>query len=304
MRNYAALILLLAGCGGQLDGTPAGGDPGSPAGDSANVSGTPSLEEPGVAAKPSSSPSPSPSPSPAADPCAKEQYGDGGYCGGSIGGDPNTLYECKGGHTASKTVCAMGCHPAPPGVNDYCNDNGLYHLPWHCGGRYTTTQGNNGDICGGGTGDHTGVQAYAWDWGLPRHTPVAASRAGTVTVAANVTGPGQGCYDGCTQPFGTSAFWACCNSCINTSNHVNIQHADGHVSTYWHLDVATVHVGQVVNAGDIIGYSGTSGCSSGPHIHFQVMGNCPTGYCQSVPVSLAGAGVPACGAAVTSDNGC
>ena len=68
--------------------------------------------------------------------------------------------------------------------------------------------------------------------------------------------------------------------------------------------MATVHVGQVVNAGDIIGYSGTSGCSSGPHIHFQVMGNCPTGYCQSVPVSLSNAGVPACGAVVTSDNGC
>lgn len=239
------------------------------------------------------------------DPCAGATLGDGAYCGAALpGGDASTLYDCVGMATKTKTVCPMGCHRAPDGQADYCESPNVYYLPW-CGGQsYLVTQGNNGDICGGGTGDHTGVQAYAWDFGLPRHTPVRATRTGTVTVAANVTGPGQPCYDGCTQPYGTSAFWSCCNGCINTSNHVNVAHGDGTVATYWHLDVATVTVGQAVRAGDVLGYSGTSGCSSGPHLHYQVMGSCPTSYCQSIVTAFADAGVPACGQTVTSQNAC
>jgi hypothetical protein len=241
---------------------------------------------------------------PAADPCAMASLGDGAYCGQSLGGDAGTLYHCAGGKTASTQVCALGCHVAPPGVADYCEDGGLYHLPWRCDVSYPTTQGNNGDICGSNGGDHTGVQAYAWDFGIPRHTPILAARAGTITVAANVTAPGQACYDGCTQPFGTSAFWTCCNGCLDTANHVNVQHADGTVATYYHLDLATAKLGDAVAAGDVVGYSGTSGCSSGPHLHFQVMGDCPSGYCQSIAISFAEAGVPACGDTVKSENAC
>src|SRR5262249_51470707 len=123
--------------------------------------------------------------------------------------------------------------PPPP---DSGHSASAYLLPWSCGVTHTCTQGNHGDICGSNGGDHTGTQAYAWDFGIPRHTPIRAARGGTVTVAANVVGPGQNCYDGCTQPFGTTAFWNCCNGCINTSNHVNIAHGDGTVATYWHMD--------------------------------------------------------------------
>jgi hypothetical protein len=290
------LSVLAAGCGAP-DGTspdPGSGPTGDPGGN--NLSGSPAQPTP-----PSGNPS---KPPPATDPCASASLGDGAYCGSTIGGDAGALYDCQGGKTASKTVCPMGCQTNPAGVADACKDDNAYHLPWKCGVTYPVTQGNNGDICGSNGGDHTGVQAYAWDFGLPRHTPVLASRGGIVTVAANVTSAGQNCYDGCTQPFGTSAFWTCCNACINTSNHVNVQHADGTVATYWHLDVATVKVGDHVNAGDPLGYSGTSGCSSGPHLHFMNMGNCPTGYCQSVSMKFQEAGIPACGAQVKSTDGC
>jgi hypothetical protein len=40
------------------------------------------------------------------------------------------------------------------------------------------------------------------------------------------------------------------------------------VFAYCHLDKAEVKVGQKVNQGDIIGHSGNSGTSSGPHLHF------------------------------------
>jgi murein DD-endopeptidase MepM/ murein hydrolase activator NlpD len=295
MRRSTCLLLLIAACGGgpAATGHNGGGQTGNEAFENSGAGGGSSGGGGGGGGG-----------APAIDPCSNATLGDGAYCGSGIKGDVTTLYHCVGKTTASSAHCALGCHVAPPGVSDYCEDGGIYHYPWTCNVAITVTQGNNGDICGGGTGDHTGVQAYAWDFGLSRHSPVLASRAGTVTVAANVTGPGQNCYNGCTQPYGTSAFWTCCNGCINTSNHVNVQHADGTVATYWHLDVATVKVGDVVPAGGLLGYSGTSGCSSGPHLHFQVMGNCPTGYCQSISVAFLGNQKPACGNVEKSDNAC
>lgn len=296
----AAMLGAAAGCGGRRagEGAPVGrpgdGSDGAPSADAGSVPGGAGAADDGGGDGGA-----------AADPCAGAALGDGAYCGSELaGGDATTLYHCAGGATASAETCALGCHVAPPGTPDYCDDGGVYHLPWSCGAAYECTQGNDGDICGGGTGDHTGVQRYAWDFGLPRHTAVLAARAGTVTVAANVTGPGQACYDGCTQPFGSQAFWDCCNACINTSNHVNVQHADGTVATYWHLDVAVAPPGAHVAAGDLVGYSGTSGCSSGPHLHFQVMGDCPTGYCQSIPITFANMTKPICGNVETSDNAC
>ncbi|MBV8756142.1 MAG: M23 family metallopeptidase [Deltaproteobacteria bacterium] len=245
--------------------------------------------------------------------------GDGTYCATAVAayetahgctvdalaGHEGDVLRCTAGAWTVEATCANGCYVAPDGTPDGCKATAAsYHLPWMCGVTYPVTQGNHGDICGSNGGDHTGTQDYAWDFGIPRHTELRATRAGTVTLAANVVGPGQNCYDGCTQPFGTTEFWQCCNACINTSNHVNVAHGDGTVATYWHMDEVTVHTGQVVQQGDVLGYSGTSGCSSGPHLHFQVMGDCPGGYCQSVPIDFDEAGAPACGDNVTSRNAC
>lgn len=223
----------------------------------------------------------------------------------ALAGHEGDVLRCTDSAWTVEGACEHGCYVAPDGTPDGCKpDSTTYHLPWQCNVTYPTTQGFHGDICGSNGGDHTGIQDYSWDFGIPRHTRLLAVRGGTVTVAANVTGPGQNCYDGCTQPFGTTAFWQCCNACLNTSNHVNVAHGDGTVATYWHLDQVTVHTGQIVAAGEMLGYTGTSGCSSGPHVHFQVMGNCPTGYCQSIPIVFDEAGAPACGDYVTSKNAC
>ncbi|MGZ6993359.1 MAG: M23 family metallopeptidase, partial [Ilumatobacteraceae bacterium] len=162
-----------------------------------------------------------------------------------------------------------------------------WRLPWSCGERYYVSQGNDGDLCTATNGDHILIQDYAWDFALPRHTPVLSAREGVVTLALNVQQQGDSCYDGCRYPFNSTDFADCCKSCLLLANRVNVKHADGSVSTYWHLDQATVQVGQHVKAGDLLGYSGTSGCSTGPHLHFQVMNNCPTGYCQSKPIEFA-----------------
>jgi murein DD-endopeptidase MepM/ murein hydrolase activator NlpD len=200
------------------------------------------------------------------------------------------------------TVGAAGANQADSAQRPLIQSD--WRLPWSCGERYYVSQGNDGDLCNASNGDHVLIQNYAWDFALPRHTPVRAARDGVVTLSVNAQQPGDSCYDGCNFPFDSSDFAACCSTCLLEANRVNVQHADGSVSTYWHLDQATANVGDRVRAGDILGYSGTSGCSTGPHLHFQVMESCPTGYCQSKAVQFAEAGAPVCGDRVSSANTC
>ena len=53
-------------------------------------------------------------------------------------------------------------------------------------------------------------------------------------------------------------------------NTVRVRHADGFTSFYAHLDKVTVKQGQTVDLNTRIGKVGTTGVSSGPHLHFEV----------------------------------
>jgi len=56
----------------------------------------------------------------------------------------------------------------------------------------------------------------------------------------------------------------------NKANYVYIGHDDGTYTEYLHLgkDQVVVEEGQEVNIGDLLGYTGLSGCMSEPHLHF------------------------------------
>lgn len=86
---------------------------------------------------------------------------------------------------------------------------------------------------------HQGV-----DMACSQGTPIYATRAGTVTRASFQAG-GAGYY-------------------------VSIDHADGFASIYMHMTHFVVSAGQKVSAGQLIGYVGSTGVSTGPHLHFGI----------------------------------
>ncbi len=53
-------------------------------------------------------------------------------------------------------------------------------------------------------------------------------------------------------------------------NKVEIRYWNGTVSYYGHMDRVTAHVGQRVNPGSLVGYSGNTGHSTGPHLHLEI----------------------------------
>jgi murein DD-endopeptidase MepM/ murein hydrolase activator NlpD len=54
---------------------------------------------------------------------------------------------------------------------------------------------------------------------------------------------------------------------------VEVEHADGFTTRYGHLSKILVKKGQQLSAGDIVGKVGSTGRSTGPHLHYEVRRN-------------------------------
>ena len=112
---------------------------------------------------------------------------------------------------------------------------------WPVSGTVTSNFGYRGNPIGGGSGFHEGI-----DIGVDYGTPVRATAAGKVTMAGWVDGYG---------------------------NLVEIDHGNGFVTRYGHNSMLLVTVGQEVRAGSIISLAGSTGRSTGPHVHYEVRVN-------------------------------
>jgi murein DD-endopeptidase MepM/ murein hydrolase activator NlpD len=90
---------------------------------------------------------------------------------------------------------------------------------------------------------HTGI-----DWGAAVGTPILAAGSGVITLAEFTSGYGR---------------------------RVEIQHANGYVTTYSHLSgfARGAVAGARVVQGQVIGYLGQSGLATGPHLHYEVIIN-------------------------------
>src|ERR1700733_6231573 len=85
------------------------------------------------------------------------------------------------------------------------------------------------------------------DFAAPQGTPIYATANGTVEVAGN-TGNGYG-------------------------NHVVINHGYGYSTLYGHMFKVKAKAGEKVKRGEVIGYVGSTGKSTGPHCHYEVRRN-------------------------------
>jgi len=89
---------------------------------------------------------------------------------------------------------------------------------------------------------HTGL-----DFSAPRGTPIYSTGSGIVKLAqTSYRKTGYG-------------------------NQVEIDHGFGYVTKYAHMQMLTVKKGQKVNRGDLIGYVGSTGGSTAPHCHYEII---------------------------------
>ncbi|MDD4135785.1 MAG: M23 family metallopeptidase [Candidatus Shapirobacteria bacterium] len=58
---------------------------------------------------------------------------------------------------------------------------------------------------------------------------------------------------------------------IGYGKHIIIDHGNNVTSLYGHLDKILVYKGETIKIGDVIGKMGSTGWSTGPHLHFQIM---------------------------------
>lgn len=97
------------------------------------------------------------------------------------------------------------------------------------------------------------TQRFAWyhrglDIATAAGTPILAADAGTVVTAGWPDNSGYG-------------------------NRVVINHGNGYTTLYAHMSKISVTAGQTVKRGDVLGLEGSTGRSTGPHLHFEIKKN-------------------------------
>jgi murein DD-endopeptidase MepM/ murein hydrolase activator NlpD len=136
----------------------------------------------------------------------------------------------------------------PDGQVDYYDEQGnsakkfLMRNPVK-GGRYTSGFGARHHPILGYVRMHTGV-----DWAAPTGTPILAAGDGTVDMVGREGGYG---------------------------NYIRIRHSNGFSTAYGHLSqyAAGLQAGTNVKQGQVIGYVGSTGRSTGAHCHYEIMVN-------------------------------
>lgn len=112
---------------------------------------------------------------------------------------------------------------------------------------------------------------YAVDFLLDVGTPILAAREGRVVAVK-----------------ADSEAWGTDLQFRDKVNYLGIDHGDGTYAEYLHFgkDRVVVRIGKRVRAGELLGYSGLSGCMDLPHLHFNVF-VIEDGKARSIPIEFA-----------------
>ena len=134
----------------------------------------------------------------------------------------------------------LAAQEAAAGQSQQSNPGGYI---WPVDSRYiTSTMGGRASPGGVGSTNHKGT-----DIGRVGYTsPIYAAKAGTVIVSTY------------TRSYG---------------NYVVVSHGSGNTTLYAHMSSRKVEVGQKVKQGQVLGITGSTGNSTGPHLHFEITEN-------------------------------
>lgn len=131
--------------------------------------------------------------------------------------------------------------------NDEYDENYVYDLPYKKSNTFKIYQGYNGNF--------SHQNEYMLDFTMPVGTELLAIREGIVIEVVDINN--KHCEK---------------RECAKFNNKIIIYHSDGTFAEYTHLKQkgSLVKVGDVISKGQIIGYSGNVGWSTGPHLHLVI----------------------------------
>lgn len=135
-------------------------------------------------------------------------------------------------------------------LQEIFDDDYIYALPYATGKTQSIFQGYHGKF--------SHQNEYALDFDLKTGSEIFAARDGTVVVVRN-----------------NNNYYCPDISCAKYNNKILIMHSDGTFADYSHLKFhgAIVKKGDIIKKNQLIGYSGSTGFASGPHLHFAVFIN-------------------------------
>jgi len=107
--------------------------------------------------------------------------------------------------------------------------------------------------CGNCTTFHAGLDISSSDI---KNTPIVAFSDGNVTISES----DGTIFDSTLDNMGIGYGW-----------YIEIDHGDGIKTRYAHMNEKGIAEGKEIKAGDVIGYVGSTGASTGPHLHFEVL---------------------------------
>ena len=145
------------------------------------------------------------------------------------------------------------------------DDSYVYRLPYKERTSHVVSQGYNTSRT------HKDSSRYAIDFAMKEGTRIYAARGGIVVKTKSDSNK-----HGYAEEF------------AKYGNYVTIAHDDGTLATYYHLKQrgVIVSVGDRVRRGYSIGYSGNTGYSSGPHLHFAVFSAINAKTTNTIPVKF------------------